>query len=81
MSTADSPDSATFLKAVSLIDQGLPCFPCHDDKRPASPHGFRDATRDAEALRELWMRYPGTLIGVPTGEVSGFDVLDIDRRG
>lgn len=59
---------------------GLPVFPCSADKCPVCPHGFRDATRDLDAIRELFRRYPGPLIGVPTGAASGIDVLDIDPR-
>jgi hypothetical protein len=80
MSIADNSNSATFLQALALVEQGIPCFPCRGDKRPATPRGFKDATRDHDALRELWGRQPAPLIGVPTGGVSGFDVLDIDRR-
>jgi hypothetical protein len=80
MSSGDHTARAGLLEALALIEQGIPCFPCRDDKRPATPHGFKDATRDPEAVRKLWKYHPGPLIGVPTGEITGFDVLDIDRR-
>jgi hypothetical protein len=57
---------------------GLPAFPARGDKAPACPHGYRDAAADAAGLRELWRRHPGPLVGVPTGESSGLDALDID---
>lgn len=65
---------------MALVDKGLPCFPCHFDKKPATPHGYKNATSNRESVIDLWRRYPGPLIGVPTGELSGLDVLDIDRR-
>jgi hypothetical protein len=43
---------------MSLVGHGLPCFPCGIAKKPTTPRGFKDATRDPEALRELWKRYP-----------------------
>ena len=58
----------------------LPVFPCREDKRPATKHGFKDASRDPEAITTLWRDSPGPLIGIPTGETSGFDALDIDPR-
>lgn len=57
---------------------GAPAFPCQANKAPACPHGFRDAVAEPGALRELWRLYPGPLVGVPTGEPSGLDALDID---
>jgi bifunctional DNA primase/polymerase-like protein len=71
--------------ALNIAAQGFPvfpvrlcrdtCFKCDICKAPASPHGFRDATLDPEQIRE---QHPGQLIGVPTGEMSDVDVLDLD---
>jgi hypothetical protein len=60
--------------ALDLADAGIPVFPCRADKRPATANGFKDATLNPTAA--LFGDSP--LIGVPTGEASGFDVLDID---
>jgi hypothetical protein len=45
-------------------------FPCDHDKRPLITAWQRNARRTDHS------RWP--LVGVPTGEVNGFDVLDID---
>lgn len=57
---------------------GLPVFPCRADKTPACPHGFKDAVAEPKAIERLFANYPAELIGVPTGKISGIDVLDID---
>jgi hypothetical protein len=81
VSAIDRLDSSMSLTwALTLARQGLRCFPCRADKRPATPRGFKDATFDHSLLRELWWRHPGPLIGVPAGDISGFDTLDIDPR-
>jgi hypothetical protein len=65
----------------AAIALGLPVFPCREDKRPATRRGFKDAEREPDAIRALWRANWGPLIGMPTGEPSGFYVLDIDRAG
>lgn len=64
--------------ALRLASNGRPCFPCFTDKRPATPHGYKDAASDCDKVRELWARYSAPLVGVVTGEISNIDVLDID---
>jgi hypothetical protein len=71
-----SPTTADALAAALAL--GLPVFPCRASKKPACPHGFRDAVIDADEIEQLWDRHPGPLIGVPTGTATGFDVLDVD---
>jgi hypothetical protein len=66
--------------ALTLASMGLACFPCALSKRPACQHGFHAATTDPTELRQLWTHSPGELIGVSTGEASGFDVLDVDPK-
>jgi hypothetical protein len=66
--------------ALDLAMRGMVCFPCQANKAPACATGFKAATSDPATLRKLWQRHPGPLIGVPTGEVNGFDVLDVDPR-
>jgi Bifunctional DNA primase/polymerase, N-terminal len=73
---------------AQALDLGLPVFPCRlvgKDKVPTRPksqggNGFHDATDNPTEIRKLWSWWPGELIGVPTGEASGFDVLDVDPR-
>jgi hypothetical protein len=67
-------------QALALAAGGLPCFPCGENKHPTTPNGYKDATTAAAELRELWRHYPGRLIGVATGAVSGLDVLDLDAK-
>jgi hypothetical protein len=76
--------------AVALdraLELGLPCFPCRNtpgapetDKTPLVARGFKAASDDPAEIRKMFSRHPGCLIGVPTGEVSGIDVLDVDPR-
>ena len=67
------------------LDLGLPAFPCWDtpankktDKTPLTKNGFYDAVTDPAKIREMFTR--PCLVGVPTGSVSGVDVLDVDPR-
>jgi Bifunctional DNA primase/polymerase, N-terminal len=62
--------------ALKLAGRGVPVFPCGDDKRPLTLHGFKDATTDPDLIREWWSRWPDALTGVPTG--IKFVVIDID---
>lgn len=71
---AMSKDSLS--QALWLAERSIACFPCKDNKRPACPHGFKDAASNADDVRNLWRAYPGSLIGVPTG--IRFCVLDLD---
>jgi hypothetical protein len=57
---------------------GYCVFPVLETKRPATPHGFQDASNDPVVIADLWRRYPAPLIGIATGKISNIDVLDID---
>jgi len=71
--------------ALTLALRGLPVFPCGRNKQPCIPKaaggtGLNDATRDPAIIRRLFAHHHAMLVGVPTGEASGFDVLDLDYR-
>jgi hypothetical protein len=63
------------------VEHELACFPCGPDKRPLIAGGFKSAVTGRDRIEDLFRRYPGALVGAPTGAVSGVDVLDIDRGG
>lgn len=68
--------------ALRLAARGKPVLPCSPaDKRPLIAGGFKSATFDPALIREWWARWPGALIGVPTGEASGAVVIDVDVKG
>jgi len=70
----------TLAAAIELGANGVPCFPCASTKRPTCPDGFHNAETDADAIAELWAKYPGSLVGARTGAASGLAVLDIDAK-
>ncbi|GAA2121848.1 bifunctional DNA primase/polymerase [Kocuria atrinae] len=65
--------------AREFASAGVPVFPCSPwGKRPATGHGFHDATTDLEQVEAWWRQSPGANIGVPTGPASGAVVVDVD---
>ncbi len=66
--------------ALDLADQCIPVFPLGQNKRPACENGFKDASLDPQAIARMFANPIAALIGVPTGEASGYDVLDVDPR-
>jgi hypothetical protein len=69
-------------------DNGIPVFPTGRNKRPVWSNeelglakgegGLKQATTDADQIERMFA-HPGTIgIGMPTGEVSGFTVIDVD---
>ncbi|HUA98401.1 MAG TPA: bifunctional DNA primase/polymerase, partial [Terracidiphilus sp.] len=78
----------------AAAQRGWPVFPLHSPtargcsceraecakpaKHPRTAHGLKDASRDAETIREWWTRWPDANIGIATGQPSGFFVIDVD---
>lgn len=71
------PDSAVAVYAQKLARHGVKVFPCDEQKRPTCKWS-EVASNCPEAIPLLWRTYPGKLIGVVTGAISGFDALDLD---
>jgi hypothetical protein len=67
--------------ALNYAKKGIPVFPCGDDKRPLTPHGFKDATTNPAVIKRRWTRWPDALIAIPTGPMSGIAVMDLDKKG
>jgi hypothetical protein len=66
-------------KALEIAEE-YPVFPCDVKKRPVCHGGFKSATQDPDEVERLFSVPGAALIGVPTGEVSGLSVIDIDVR-
>ena len=78
------------------VSKGIPVFPVHraikgrcscnnprcehPGKHPRTVHGFKDASKSRSQVAAWWKQWPKANIGMPTGEASGFLVLDIDPR-
>ena len=75
-----SSTSAMLAAALAYAERGKPVFPCRPNKRPYTPHGFKNASTNPEQIRKWWVRFPDALIGMPTGSASGVVVLDVDRK-
>jgi hypothetical protein len=61
------------------IARGWAVFPRqHRGKRPVPDKGFKAAVTDAEGAERLWANRIGLNIGIATGKVSGFFVVDIN---
>jgi len=65
--------------ALDYASRGMPVFPCNPlDKKPLTPNGFKDATKDEAQVRAWWQKWPNAMIGAPTGPASGMWVVDTD---
>jgi hypothetical protein len=73
------PDGKPLLRAaLEYATRGWHVFPCRPrSKEPAIARGFYSATTNPETIKQFWGD-PDFNIGVRTGAVSGFWVLDID---
>jgi len=68
--------------ATEAVEEfGLSSFVVSPQKRPLTPNGKNDATRDLTLISAWLNRWPDALVAIPTGETSGVDALDIDRGG
>lgn len=68
----------TILKyALAYAGAGLPIFPLFQ-KRPATRHGFKDATTNLQQVEQWWHENPNYNIGLPVP--SPCLVIDIDPR-
>ncbi len=47
-------------------------------KTPLVSNGFKGATKNIPLIKRMWPRFPGAMVGIPTGEQLGAWVLDID---
>jgi hypothetical protein len=66
--------------ALSLAERGYHVFPCQPrSKKPLTPHGFKDSSRDERQILHWWDAHPDANIGVDCGG-SGILVFDIDAK-
>jgi len=78
--TGEGTDRARLHEALSIAaGWGWPVLPCiAGGKRPATPHGFKDATTDPDTVLGWFDPDPTLNVAVATGSASGLVVLDLD---
>ena len=65
--------------ALQLAERGLAVFPLLPrDKRPATPHGVKDATTCADTVARWWRQDPNFNIGLACGAISNIWATDVD---
>ena len=73
-------------RLIRMAAEGHRLFPCSADKRPMIDAWPETATRDPDRIVEWWTRYPGALVGHPTGARSSSRgtwyevVVDVDVK-
>jgi hypothetical protein len=66
--------SASMLEAaLEYARNGIPVFPCRE-KKPLTPHGFKDASCDERQVQALWELFPDAQIAAPTGTFLSLDL-------
>lgn len=77
------PDQVnTFTVASKLASLDVPVFPVwSESKRPATHHGFHDASTDIGQIEAWWSSIPNASLAIPTGSASGVVVVDVDVHG
>jgi len=67
--------------ARSYANCGWHVFPCKErGKTPLTKNGYKAATTDHSQIQTWWENRPTANIGIATGEISRFVVLDIDAK-
>ncbi len=67
--------------AVTIsVTQDMPVFPCRPDKKPYTGNGFKNATYNPHQIIKWWEKWPDALLGMPTGKMSGYCILDVDDK-
>jgi hypothetical protein len=58
---------------------GFAVFPCVPDRKvPATPDGFKAATRDPDRIKTYWSQNPRANVATATGAISQIVVIDLD---
>ena len=71
--------SQAYTAAIQLAAKGIHVFPCLTrDKRPATAHGYNDATVDLATISKWWRQDPDMNLAIATGSISGLFVVDVD---
>lgn len=63
----------------TYIRRGWAILPCRN-KIPLTGHGYKDASKDVEAVRRMFSEHKNANVAIATGKVSGVFVLDIDVK-
>lgn len=79
---AEQPSAMMLEAALEYAGKGFAVFPCQPRDKNPLPHfrGFKDATSNPATIRRFW-RVTDRNIGIATGAISGFWILDIDPGG
>lgn len=65
--------------ALAYAAYGMAVLPvAPHGKNPLTAHGVKDATRAVEKIINWWTEFPTANVGVATGSISKFWVLDVD---
>jgi len=68
--------------ALDYAEAGFSVIPVRpSDKAPYTAHGLKEATTDAETIREWWTRWPDANVAIACGKPShNIVVLDVDMK-